>query len=296
MDFTIYWFMFPISMLIAVISAVAGIGGSALAMPIFLLVFPLLGPDYVLASPAAAVGVALLTQTTAVFSGFVGYYRRGLVDFHSARPFIAVGAPLAVAGVLMAQFVDDNAIKAIYGALMIYLAWAMIRHHTPAAQETDLLAGGEKNERELRSITATDGTIYTYPRPRQGKGAIATSAGAFLTGMLSVGIGEVVMPQLAKRNRMPIPVAAATSLYVVIIVSAVAAVTQITGLISAGGMLAVPWNLAIYTLPAVIIGGQIGPHLQGRISPRAMELTIGLLFAVIAAAMFTVVWQGAAAT
>lgn len=294
MDFTIYWFMFPISMLIAVISAVAGIGGSALAMPIFLLVFPLLGADYALASPAAAVGVALLTQTTAVFSSFVGYYRRGLVDFHSARPFIAVGAPLAVAGVLMAQFVDDIAIKTIYGALMIYLAWVMIRHHMPAGHEQERLAGGRKNEREPRRITATDGTVYTYPQPRQGKGAIATGGGAFLTGMLSVGIGEVVMPQLAKRNRIPIPVAAATSLYVVVIVSAIAAVTQIAGLISADGMLAVPWNLAIYTLPAVIIGGQIGPRLQGRISPQTMELAIGILFAVIAVAMFTVVWQGMA--
>ena len=93
------------------------------------------------------------------------------------------------------------------------------------------------------------------------------------------------MPQLAKRNGVPIPVAAATSVFVVIVVIAAASFTQISSLVAQGGLNAVPWNVVVYTIPAVIIGGQIGPRLQGKIAPRTMERSIGYLFLVIGFAM-----------
>lgn len=72
MDFTLYWFMFPVSILVATTAMLSGIGGAALFMPIFLLIFPLLGPEYPLTSTVAAIAVALLTETFGFFSGFVG--------------------------------------------------------------------------------------------------------------------------------------------------------------------------------------------------------------------------------
>ncbi len=81
MNFTLYWFMFPVSIGVATCAMLSGIGGAALFTPIFVLVFPLLGPEYVLASTFAAISTALLTQTFGFLSGFVGYYRRRMIDF-----------------------------------------------------------------------------------------------------------------------------------------------------------------------------------------------------------------------
>ena len=55
-DFSKYWFMFPTCVCVAICSISSGIGGAALFGPIFLIIFPALGPQYVLESPAAAVG------------------------------------------------------------------------------------------------------------------------------------------------------------------------------------------------------------------------------------------------
>jgi uncharacterized membrane protein YfcA len=44
-----------------------------------------------------------------------------------------------------------------------------------------------------------------------------------------------------------------------------------------------------YTIPAVIIGGQIGPWLQGKIAQRTLEKAIALLFGVIGLAMMWIV-------
>ncbi len=293
MDWTIYWFMLPVSMMVATTAMLSGIGGAALFTPIFLIIFPLLGPDYMLAGPVAAIGVALLTETFGFSSGFVGYFRKRLIDFRSAVQFIAVGVPVAVVGALSAQFANPELLKGAYAVLMLVLAVVLTRHHAPVEDNVMAqgdLSAGAADARPSRRITARDGQVYTYKIPRQGGGAVATGLGAFLTGMLSVGIGEVVMPQLVKRCRVPVPVAAATSVLVVIVVVASASFAQISALIAEGGVGAVPWNLVAYTIPGVIIGGQIGPRLHGRIPPRLMEKGIAVLFAVIGVAMAWIVF------
>ena len=143
---------------------------------------------------------------------------------------------------------------------------------------------------EIREIKGRDGTTYRFRKPRQGPiGAFFTSIGSFLTGFLGVGVGEVILPQLVKRNRVPVAVAAATSVLTVIATIASASFTQIAALIEAGGLSAVPWNLVCYTIPAVIIGGQIGPLLQGRIEQRKLEKAIAILFGIIGVSMAWIV-------
>ena len=295
-DWTLYWFMFPIAMCVATTAMLSGIGGAAMFAPIFMIIFPLLGPEYPFESIAAAIGVALLTEVFGFSSGFVGYYRKKLIDFKSAVPFILVGVPIGIVGAILLNVLNEyeEVLRGSYAVLMLVLSYVIIKVHEPkqaassegepVADSVGAAAAGEDG-REMRSITGADGTTYTFKAPRQGKGVFATGIGGFLTGLLGVGIGEVVMPQLVKANKVPIPVAAATSVFTVIVVVAAASFTQISALIAEGGFNAVPWNVVVYTIPAGIIGGQIGPRLQGKVSQRAMEKSIAYLFLVIGIAM-----------
>ena len=83
-------------------------------------------------------------------------------------------------------------------------------------------------------------------------------------------------------------VAAATSVAVVIVTVAFASTTLVVELIQDGGLAAVPWNLVCYSIPGVLIGGQIGPRLQGLIAQRSMERAIGILFMMLAFSMMAV--------
>ncbi|MEN8196350.1 MAG: sulfite exporter TauE/SafE family protein [Pseudomonadota bacterium] len=302
-DWLRYWFMFPISIGVATTAMLSGIGGAALFIPIFLIIFPLLGPEYPLDSAVAAIGVALLTETFGFSSGFVGYYRKRLIDFRAALPFLAVGVPVAIAGALIVFIVGNENeawLKGGYGVVMLAIAAIMVFHSSageavvktcaPAAVDK---SAGAMDARPRRRITARDGKIYTYHMPRQGRGAVATGLGGLLTGMVGVGMGEVVIPQLVKRNGVPVPVAAATSVFIVIVTVAAASFTLIYQLIQAGGLSAVPWHLVAYTVPAVVIGGQIGPRLQGKVPQTTMERAIGTLFLCIGLAMIWIVVRGA---
>ena len=99
-----------------------------------------------------------------------------------------------------------------------------------------------------RSITDSRGRIYTYDDPGLGPRALAlTGLGAFLTGMVSVGIGEVTISQLARKG-IPIAVAAATSVLVVIVTIVLASTTLFVQLVQDAGWQAVPWNLLCYDI------------------------------------------------
>lgn len=285
-DWTLYWFMFPVALCVATTATFGGIAGSAIFAPIFMIVFPMLGPEYQFPSIAAAIGVALFTATFGLSSGVIGYLRRRLIDFKSAVPFILVAVPVGILGALLLAVLKDyeEVLRGAYALLTAGLAFVLFRR---GRAEPGLSADGSEAPaaRETRTIVERDGTTYSFAVPRQGKGAFATGIGAFLTGLLGVGIGEVLMPQLARRNKVPIQVAAATSLFIVVLVVASASFTQISALVAAGGLAAVPWNVVVYTVPAVLIGGQIGPRLQGKVSQRGVEIGIGSLFSVIGIAM-----------
>jgi uncharacterized membrane protein YfcA len=262
MDFTLYWFMFPVAILVATCAMLSGIGGAALFTPIFILLFPLLGPEYVLQSTMTAVAAALFTQTFGFLSGFIGYWRRKLIDYGLAVRFLRISVPLALIGALTASLVRDGVLLAGYAVLVFTLAFGLWFGHMKAPH------------------------LKTPNAP-------LTAIGAFMTGMVSVGIGEVTVAQLTRRG-IPIAVAAATSVMVVIVTVLVASTTLIVQLINDGGWTAVPWNLLVYDVPGVLIGGQIGPLLAGRISQRTMQRAIAVLFMSISIAMASVAvsrWQ-----
>lgn len=282
MDFTLYWFMFPVSILVATCAMLSGIGGAALFTPIFILVFPLLGPEYVLGSTIAAIGTALITQTFGFLSGFVGYYRRKLIDNRLASRIVLVSVPVAVAGALTAGIVHDSVLLASYAVLVAVLATVMWRNRPPSRAVTSA-AGADQ-----RTIVDSRGHSYTYDVPRLGtRSNLLTGIGAFLTGMVSVGIGEVTISQLTRKG-LPIAVAAATSVVVVITTVVFASTTLVIQLIKSGGWAAVPWNLLCYDIPGVLIGGQIGPRLQGKVAPHVMRRAISILFALLSGAMMFV--------
>jgi len=268
MDFTLYWFMFPVSICVATMAMLSGIGGAALFTPIFVLLFPILGPEYVLASTFAAISTALLTQSFGFISGFIGYYRRRMIDFDLAVRFIRISAPVAIIGALVAHAVRDYILIAAYAILVFVLAIGMLFLRR-------------------RQVSRPNYDFQGRPAEILARDFALTGVGAFLTGMVSVGIGEVIVSRLTKRG-VPVGTAAATSVAIVMFTILLATVTLIAQLVRDGGIGAVPWNLICYEVPGVVIGGQIGPLLQGRVKQRTMERAIGALFVFLAIAMMTV--------
>ena len=208
-DLSIYPFMFPTCVLVAFLANSSGIGGAALFGPIFLIVFPALGSQYPLASPAAAVGVAILVESFGFSSGVTGYFRRGLIDLRAAAQWAAVAMPAAlIASKYLALPV--LALKALYSALMLLLGAYLLREAAlsdaagPTAADATLRVHANPNDADadgLTTLTEASGKIYTYPTPSiDFSGGLISAVGGVLCGLLGVGIGEVVLPQMLRRQ------------------------------------------------------------------------------------------------
>jgi uncharacterized membrane protein YfcA len=286
-------FMLPTSIAVATACQLSGIGGAALFSPIFLLGFPLLGPEYPLDSAAAAIASALLTEVFGFSSGLSGYARRGLVAWPVVGKFATISVPLAFVGALCASTVASSpgVLRTVYSLLMLSLAGFLLfapPAESLAALSEEECAVDDTDGAAPQTVVAADGKAFTYRPPSLGGGSIGvTASGSFLTGLLGVGVGEVLLPQLVRSCCMPLPLAAGTSVATVVFTAAAAALVQFATLaaLSADGDFAsvVPWSLVRWTIPGVLIGGQCAPLIASRgwLSDATIERFAATLFTLV---------------
>ena len=297
-DWLVYAFMFPVLILIASIAMLTGISGTAMMTPFLILVFPVLGVPTL--TPAQAIGIALFTMFFGPVSGGIGYQRRGLIDYRTAWRLAAVAVPTIVVFSLLSQSVGPTLLRGAYGTMMVllaaYLAWTApgnVRRWDlkvlPAAAERFPRRAEAPVQRLIRS---RDGREYRYRVCDPHRGYLITAAGAAMMGLVSVGLGELEMPNLVKRCKIPVAVSAATSVFVMAVAVLAGSVTDILALVQQGGLGAVPWNLVLYTVPGAVIGGQLGARFQGRISSGATERFIAILFALVGIAFLAAILIG----
>ncbi len=273
-----YWYMLPISVVIATIAMASGVGGATFFAPIFLLALRL--------PPEIAIGVGLITEVFGFTSGLTAYMRRRLVDFRLAGTMLAASIPLAIVGVVAANYIEPDILKAILGMGLLAVAFSLLR--APEHEEIRSLDSAIDEEQATQNpetcITSATGEKFCYTVCNKPLGMLVASLGGFFTGMISTGLGELNSYFLLQRCRVPSKVAVATSVFAVALTALSAATGHLVQFLSAGGdELQTVLNLVIFTAPGVVIGGQLGPLLATRISQHTLEKSLGVLFVIVSA-------------
>lgn len=287
MDWTVYWFMLPVCVVVASVAMFSGISGAALLIPVFLIGFPLLNVPRL--TTVAAVGTSLILETSGFGMGVARYLRMRLVDTPTARTIIAVTLPLGAAGAVAARHAPVDALRLAYGAAMVGLAWLLSRQggeQHRADPSPALFARSDRSHQpcpdgEDRWVRAASGTEYRYCAHGLAAQRALSGTGAFVAGLISTGVGEATLPSLVRRSHFPVPVAAATSTVIVAGTVVGASATHLLQLTLEGDLGAVPWNLLVWAVPGALVGATLGTRLQGRVSERATRLFFTGLFAVI---------------
>lgn len=293
MDWIIYWFMFPVCVLIASIAMFSGISGAAMLFPVIVIGFPLFGVPPL--TTVEAVGVSMFLETSGFGTGVYGYVRKGLVDLVTVRKLVAATVPLAVLGALVARQAPEQLLRLGYGVGMLALAALLWsggndeQEQAPRADadtpDPDLSSpggdGSTQTRTETRQITAATGKTYRYEPTGLGLQRVFSASGAFVAGMISTGVGEATLPGLVRRSAFPVAVAAATSTVVVAATVLAASVAHGALLAREGGFGAIPWNLLVWAVPGAVLGALLGTRLQGRVDESLARRLFGALFAAI---------------
>ena len=277
-----YWYLFPVSIGVATLAMASGIGGAVFFSPIFILWLKL--------EPTVAIGIALITELFGFSSGLIAYVRAQLVDYRLGANLLMFSIPGAIVGVLGADLFPAIVLKTIFAVglmfigLQLFLSW---RQEQKEAMDELIKVEGEQGYRS--ELTDRAGNTYRYTVCNKALGRTFAAVGGAFLGMISVGLAELQEYHLVARCKVPSPVAVATSIFVVVITVLVASVGHVYGFIEEGGgeALQETVNVAMFTVPGVLIGGQLGPRVQARVNPDKMKVLISWIFMAVGAFMLS---------
>lgn len=275
-----FWFMLPVAILFATTAMASGVEGATFFTPTFILALGL---------PAEiAIGTGLITEVFGFASGLTAYVRRRLIDYRLGGALLVVTIPMALLGTWVAGQIAAEILKGILGVGLFVVAASFLR--APEPKDIDRLDdaiedeyGGDKAE---TCLVTREGERICYTVCNRTEGRALAGVGALFLGMISTGLGELNGYFLLRRCRVPSRVAVATSVFVVAVTVLLASTGHFIKFAQAGGeTLSTVLSLVIFTIPGVIIGGQLGPFVAGRISQRTLERGLAVLFILVASLM-----------
>jgi uncharacterized membrane protein YfcA len=273
-----YWYLLPLSIAIATLAMATGIGGAVFFSPLFMI-----GLDL---SPHTAVGAALLTELFGFASGLFAYVRAKLIDYNLGLNLLIVSIPLALLGAYFSDAFPDTVVKTIFGVGIIVIGSQLYTAYRNEKKERQNLKNelAESSEEEHnRCLVDSQGNTYRYTIKQRWLGRTFASVGGFFIGLISVGLAEILEYRLVAQCRVPPPVAVASSIFVVVVTILMAsgfhAYTFLTH--ADADTYQKVGSIVLFTIPGVVVGGQIGPMLQKLLNPETMKLFIAGLFSAV---------------
>lgn len=251
---------------VGAVLALTGAGGAIIAVP--LLVFGL----HLGLAQAAPIGL-LAVALSAGLGALLGW-RRGQLRYKAAAVMAGSGLLLTPAGLWLAQRLPNAPLTALFAAVLAVVSVRMLR------QAARALRGEEEVDRGPRPCLLDEGTGRLRWTPRCAwRLALAGAVAGFLSGLLGVGGGFVLVPALLAVSNLPMPAITATSMGVLALVSS-GAVAQAA---LAGQM---PWSLGLPFAGGALAGllavrafaaRLAGPRLQQGFAWMALAIALALM-------------------
>jgi uncharacterized membrane protein YfcA len=264
--------------LVGFLSGLFGVGGGFLMTPLLI---------FIGIPPAVSVGTQANQLVAASVSGMLAHWRRGNVDVKMGLVLLAgssVGSVVGVwlFGILKALGQIDLAINLFYliflgsvGALMLLESVrSMLRYRRTPGQRRKLHKHGWFHGLPFKT---------RFPKSRLYISALAPLAigalGGFLTAIMGIGGGFILVPAMIYLLGMPARVVIGTSLVMILGVSA--ATTMVHALTTR----AVDIVLAGLLLVGGVVGAQYGALLTLRIKPDLLRLALAVIILIVALRM-----------
>lgn len=255
MDLT-YWYLFPIGIIISLLSMSAGISGANFWIPVYLF--------FIKVNPKIVFWLALLTMLFGFGSGAVRNIQQGTVNWYLVKQYLIPTVPAAVLGSLLTSYVNEKILIFIFGFFILAYGTYLFIISITTSQKPQV-----KHRRIFWEIGFTAG---------------------FLKGLIATGLGKLIVPGMWDHEKIEHPSHVIGSAVVIIfIVDIVAAVTRmnpvfVSGLIENRTII---MSVLIFVLPSVVIGGQIGPRIIRDADVKHLKIFISMALIFVSILIFS---------
>ena len=251
-----------IGLIIGTLGTIIGVGGGFILVPILLILFPS-------QNPAVITAISLTVVFFNALSGSVAYSRMERIDYKSGIIFSAATIPGAILGAYTTSYLPRPAFNLIFGIMMLITSiFIFLKPGIHVKKES------KPNHLRRKIIEKTGIThIFSY---NFHLGIILSVLVGFVSSLLGIGGGIVHVPFLIYLLNFPVPIATATSQFVLMITSFTGVIIHFSQctLIKGLGLIA---PLAI----GAVIGSQLGARLSGSLSGPWIVKILAAALAVI---------------
>lgn len=236
-----------------VFSGALGVGGALLATPLV---------RFLGIAPYLAIGTTVPVMLPTTLTGMYTYHRERLVDFTVAGWTALSGAVFAVLGALSTRQIDRSGGHVLMITTAAVLLVSAFRLLPGKSSQTDL------NE-PRRSVP-----IYL---------AVGAASG-FMSGLLGIGGGIIMVPAFISLLRLPTKTALGTSLAVITftVVPNIVAQTFAAPCTSFESCGNINWTAALLLSIGVVPGAWLGAKLSIRAPERTLRIVMVIAISVIA--------------
>jgi uncharacterized membrane protein YfcA len=254
-----HWYLLPVGFGIAVLAMSSGVSAGNFWVPVYLLWARFEAP--------LAFWMTLATMLGGYGSGVVRNLRQGTINCRCLAQYLPYTLPAAVVGAYLAPLFNVTWLILLFGLFVLGYG---VRLFVLAARRTDRLSppfsswGG--------GVEATWGTDVVD----RGIGLL----GGFFLGLITVGLGELLLPRLLVERKALSPAeAVGTTVLVIFLTSLAAALARLNGpfLLALSEQRTMLLNAMLFAGPGVILGGQLGPRLARHLDARTLRRYVAIV-------------------
>ncbi|OYT53026.1 hypothetical protein B6U66_00315 [Candidatus Bathyarchaeota archaeon ex4484_135] len=256
--------LFLLGLSVTTLASMVGLAGGTVISPVLIMGFGL--------EPRFAIGATVLSVFLAIISASLAYMREGRVDYKLALLFDALDVAGVAVGAYATVVLRPELLALALGVFLLYSGLRNIRRAIWGTGWDGPVTGVERGRTLWTGhIIDREGRCFTYALgPRE---VVLAVVGSFFSGLVSgmLGLGGgLVDLSLMLMVGIPFEVAVATATFGMLLTRASSiAAHAILGNIRPD--VAIPLGVGAF------LGGQIGPRLSGRVSPRLLKACLSFL-------------------
>ena len=257
---------------VGVLGTMVGVGGGFLLVPVLLVLYPSDSPELI-------TSVSLAVVACSASAGTVAFTRQRRIDWLAAAVFSLATVPGASLGALAVGLIPRRTFDLLFGLLLAGIATLLVARPTSRPRVVQRLHRRGEVTRLLQDRSG-DTYLYSYNLPL---GAAVCVAIGFVSSLLGIGGGVMLVPILIQVMRFPTYIATATS-------GAVLAASAITGTLVhvSAGSLDGGYEPALALVVGVLFGAPAGAVASSRVRGEVLVRLLGAAMGLSAARLLLV--------
>lgn len=254
-----------IAFFVGIIAAMIGVGGGVFIVPVLSLIFNVDPISHAVGTSLAAIVFTSLSSTT-------NYSKQKRIDYRVGLVLAIATIPGAFVGACLTNIIESRLLGLIFGFFLVFVALRMMFRF--GFGRTGFPRIGESWHRKIMD---SDGKIFEYDT-NIGLGLALSFFGGLSSGLLGIGGGSVMVPIMYLALNIPMHVAVATSMFIMIFTS----ISGVTTHFTFGNVL---FKYVILLSIGVVFGTQLGAYFSKRISGKNLRRIFGVVLLLVSVRM-----------